>query len=276
MSLLATGRYFESPRWHNERLWVTDGPVRRVLNLTLAGTAETVCEIDDIPGGLGFLPDGDMIVVGMFQRKLLRHARGRVERYADLANVSGGTLDDMVVDGKGRAYVGDLGASLIKGEVKGAIGRIVLVTPDGGSRVVAEGLQFPNGLAISGDGKELVVAESDGDCLSHFKIEADGALRFVRRFGSFGEPDGVCFDREGCVWTALFKEDAFVRLDLEGRVLQRVSTLGGRGVACVLGGAERRTLFCLSAETTHQDLMRGKSSARIDMIEVGVAGAGYP
>ena len=276
MSLLATGRYFESPRWHNERLWVTDGPLRRVLNLTLAGVAETVCEIDDIPGGLAFLPDGDLIIVGMFQRKLLRHRQGRVDLFADLTNVSGGTLDDMVVDGHGRAYVGDLGANLIKGEVKGAIGRIVLVTPDGYSRVVAEGLEFPNGLAISGDGKDLVVAESDGDRLSHFKIEADGSLRFVRRFGSFGEPDGVCFDREGCVWTALFKEDAFVRVDLEGRVLQRVSALGGRGVACVLGGAGRRTLFCLSAETTHQDLMRGKSSGRIDMVEVDVAGAGYP
>ena len=276
MSLLATGRYYESPRWHNERLWVTDGPVRRELNLTFSGDAETVWEIDDIPGGLGFLPDGELIIVGMFQRKLLRHSQGRVGLFADLSSASRGTLDDMVVDGHGRAYVGDLGANLIGGQVKGAIGRIILVNPDSSSRVVADGLEFPNGIAISGDGEDLVVAESDGDCLSHFKIEADGSLRFFRRFGSFGEPDGVCFDREGCVWTALFKEDAFVRVDLEGRVLQRVSAPGRRGVACVLGGEERRTLFCLSAETTHQDLMRGKTSARIDMVEVDVAGAGYP
>ena len=182
----------------------------------------------------------------------------------------------MVVDGEGRAYVGDLGANLSKGEVKGSIGRILLVEPDGGSTVVAEGLSFPNGIAISGDGRELVVAESDGNCLSHFKINGDATLRFVRRFCSFGEPDGICFDRENCVWTALFKEDAFVRVDLEGHVLQRVPAAGGRGVACVLGGHERRTLYCLSAETTHENLMRGKSSARIDAIEVGIAGAGFP
>jgi len=148
--------------------------------------------------------------------------------------------------------------------------------PDGAARVVADGLRFPNGIAVSADNSRLVVAEMDGACLAEYDIAADGGLKLRGRFGTMKSPDGICLDREGAVWVAAFEEDAFTRLDREGRELQRIEIPGRRALACVLGGPERRTLFCLSAATSYEELRQGKSSARIDMIEVEISGTGYP
>jgi sugar lactone lactonase YvrE len=141
---------------------------------------------------------------------------------------------------------------------------------------LADGLRFPNGIAVSADSKRLVVAEMDGEGLAEYDIEADGSLNFRGRFGSVKAPDGICLDRDGAVWVASFNEDAFIRLDCDGRELHRINVPGRRAIACVLGGAERRTLFCLSAATSHEELRQRKSSARIDVVEVEVAGAGNP
>jgi len=150
------------------------------------------------------------------------------------------------------------------------------VTPDGALRVVADGLRFPNGIAISADNSRLVVAEMDGECLAEYEIEANGNLSFRRRFGKMKAPDGICLDSAEAVWVASFDEDAFIRLDQDGRELQRIEIPGRRAIACVLGGAERRTLFCLSAATSNEELRQGRSSARIDAVEVEVPGAGNP
>ena len=147
---------------------------------------------------------------------------------------------------------------------------------DGATRVVAEGLRFPNGIAVSADHSRLVVAEMDGACIADYEIESDGSLKLRGRFGSMKSPDGICLDREGAVWVAAFEEDAFIRLDPSGRELQRIEVPGRRALACALGGAERRTLFCLSAATSYEELRQRKSSSRIDVVDVGVAGAGYP
>ncbi len=160
--------------------------------------------------------------------------------------------------------------------IEAPVGRIILVTPDGAMRVVAEGLRFPNGIAVSADNKRLVVAEMDGACLADYDIEADGGLSFRRRFGTMKSPDGICLDREGAVWVAAFDEDAFIRLHRDGHELQRIEVPGRRAIACALGGEERRTLFCLSAATSYEELRQRKSSARIDAIEVAIPGAGYP
>ena len=156
------------------------------------------------------------------------------------------------------------------------VGRIILVMPDGAARVVAEGLRFPNGIAVSADNSRLVVAEMDGACLADYDIEPNGDLKLRGRFGSMKSPDGICLDQQGAVWVAAFEEDAFIRLDRSGRELQRIEVPGRRAIACVLGGAERRTLFCLSAATSHEELRQRKSSARIDVIDVEISGAGYP
>lgn len=273
---LVEGRYFEGPRWYADRLWVSDTLSRSVWCVDLDGKKARVCKMDDIPCGLGHLPGGELLVLGMFQKRLWRLSDGELVLHADLSAVAAGTIDDMIVDGAGRAYVGDLGFDLLKGPAPGAVGRILLVTPDGHGRAVAEGLDFPNGMAVSGDGTRLVVAESIGDRLCEFRTERDGSLSMPRRFGSFDEPDGVCLDDQGYTWVGLFSEDAFVRVAPSGRVVERIPTPGRRAIACCFGGVKRRSLFCITAVTTHEDLLQGRSTSRIDVIDVEVGGGGAP
>lgn len=275
--ILDGGRYFEGPRWHADRLWFVDCMARTLLSLDLSGRCEQHAKFeDDTPCGLGILPDGQLIVLTMFRKRLMRYADGQLSLYADLSGVATGTIDDMIVDGLGRAYVGDLGFDLPPPPDRGSVGRIILVLPDGTTRVVADGLRFPNGIAISADNRRLVVAEMDGACLAEYDIAADGGLDFRRRIGTMKSPDGICLDREGAVWVAAFNEDAFIRCDRDGAELQRIEVPGRRAIACVTGGPERRTLFCLSAATSYEELRQGKSSARIDAVEVETPGAGYP
>jgi sugar lactone lactonase YvrE len=159
---------------------------------------------------------------------------------------------------------------------RGAVGRILLVRPDGNARVVAEGLRFPNGIAVSPDHKRLVVAEMDGGCLADYDIEADGALRSRGRLGRMNDPDGICLDRDGAVWVASFTEDAFIRINRNGEELQRIAVPGRRALACALGGPDRKTLFCLSAATSYEELKQRKSSSRIDVVAVETEGSGFP
>jgi len=148
--------------------------------------------------------------------------------------------------------------------------------PDGETRVVADGLRFPNGIAVSADNGRLVVAEMDGACLAEYDIEADGSLKFRRRFGNMKSPDGICLDHDEAVWVASFDEDAFIRVNRDGRELHRIEVPGRRAIACVLGGPERRTLFCLTAATSPEELRQRRSSARIDVVDVEIPGAGCP
>ena len=275
--VLDGGRYFEGPRWHAGRLWFVDCMERTLLSLTSSGEREQHAKFeDDTPCGLGVLPDGRLVVLTMFRKRLMTYAGGQLSLYADLSGIATGTIDDMIVDGLGRAYVGDLGFDLPPPPDRGSVGRIILVMPDGETRVVADGLRFPNGIAVSADSSRLVVAEMDGECLAEYDIEVDGGLSFRRRFGNMKAPDGICLDHEAAVWVASFNEDAFIRVSRDGRELQRIDVAGRRAIACVLGGPERRTLFCLSAATSHEELRQRKSSARIDVVDVEIPGAGYP
>src|SRR5204863_4353920 len=131
---------------------------------------------DDTPCGLGALSDGRLLVLTMFRKRLMSYADGQLSLYADLSGIAKGTIDDMIVDGLGRAWVGDLGFDLPPPPDRGAVGRIILVTPDGTKRVVAEGLRFPNGIAVSPDNARLVVAEMDGACLADYDVAPDGGL----------------------------------------------------------------------------------------------------
>src|SRR6266480_5712875 len=275
--VLDGGRYFEAPRWHAGRLWFVDCTERTLLSLTPSGEREQHAKFeDDTPCGLGVLPDGRIVVLTMFRKRLMTYADGQLSLYADLSGIAKGTIDDMIVDGRARAYVGDLGFDLPPPPDRGAVGRIILVMPDGATRVVADGLRFPNGIAVSADNKRLVVAEMDGASLADYDIAADGGLNFRRRFGNMKSPDGICLDHEAAVWVASFDEDAFIRVGRDGHELQRIEVPGRRAIACVLGGPERRTLFCLSAATSYEELRERKSSARIDAVDVEIPGVGYP
>src|ERR1700716_2023192 len=234
-TVLDGGRYFEGPRWHSGRLWFVDCMNRTLLSLEPSGEREQHAKIeDDTPCGLGILPDGKLVVLTMFRKRLMSYADGQLSLYTDLSGIATGTIDDMIVDALGRAYVGDLGFDLPPPPDRGAVGRIIVVMPDGATRVVADGLRFPNGIAVSTDNSRLVVAEMDGAGLAEYDIEADGGLDFRRRFASMKAPDGICLDREGAVWVASFDEDAFIRVDRDGRELQRGEVTGRRAIACVL------------------------------------------
>ncbi|AUC97231.1 hypothetical protein CWS35_25530 [Bradyrhizobium sp. SK17] len=271
------GRYFEGPRWHRGRLWFVDCMARTLLSVSPSGDLqEHAAVIDDTPCGLGVLPDGDIVVLTMFKKRLLRFSGGTLSLYADLSKLAIGTIDDMIVDGQGRAYVGDLGFDLPPPEGRGAVGRIILVMPDGNARVVADGLRFPNGIAVSADHQRLVVAEMDGACLADYDIASDGGLNLRGRLGRVSDPDGICLDRDGAAWVASFTEDAFVRIGRDGAECGRIAIPGRRALACALGGADRRTLFCLSAATSYAELRQGKSVSRIDVVAVDAPGDGYP
>src|SRR5712672_3700759 len=271
------GRYFEGPRWHAGRLWFVDCMERTLLSLAPSGEREQHAKFeDDTPCGLGVLPDGKIVVLTMFRKRLMAFADGRLSLYADLSRIATGTIDDMIVDGLGRAYVGDLGFDLPPPPDRGPVGRIILVMPNGETRVVADGLSFPNGIAVSADNSRLVVAEMDRGCVADYEIHADGGLSFRRRLGSMKAPDGICLDQDHAVWIASYDEDAFIRIDRAGREQQRIEVPGRRAIACVLGGPERRKLLWLSAATTHEELRQRQSSARIDVAEVEIPGAGYP
>jgi sugar lactone lactonase YvrE len=274
--LLEGGRYFEAPRWHDDRLWLVDCMARTLLSVNLSGQSEQHATFDDTPCGTGFLPDGRLIVLTMNRKQLWAYRDGKLSPHADLSSIAAGTIDDMIVDGLGRAWVGDLGFDMPPPPDRGAIGRLVLVMPDGSARVVADGLSFPNGVAVSPDNRRLVVAEMDAGCLADYDIGADGALTLRRRFGSFRAPDGICLDAEGAVWVASFNDDTFIRLDRDGHERERLTLPGRRAIACTLGGPQRRTLFCVSAETSPEELRQRKSSAYVDIVEVDVPGAGYP
>jgi sugar lactone lactonase YvrE len=276
-TVLDGGRYFEGPRWHRGRLWFADCMARTLLSISPSGELQQHAAVtDDTPCGLGVLPDGDIVVLTMFGKRLLRYGDGALSLYADLSRIATGTIDDMIIDGQGRAYVGDLGFNLPPPEGRGAVGRIILVMPDGSARVVADGLRFPNGIAVSSDHRRLVVAEMDGGGLTDYDIAPDGGLSLRGSFGRISDPDGICLDRDGAVWVASFTGDAFIRIGRDGEERQRIAVPGRRALACALGGADRRTLFCLSAATSYEELRKGKSASRIDVVEVDVPGDGYP
>jgi sugar lactone lactonase YvrE len=269
--------FAEGPRWHDGRLWFSDMGAARVVAVDHDGRAEVVLEVPTRPSGLGWLPDGRLLVVSMRDRRVLRlEPDGEVVVHADLADLASFDCNDMVVDGLGRAYVGNAGFDLSARPLEVRAAEVVLVTPDGEARVVDDEVVFPNGSVVTPDGSTLVVAETFGQCLTAFTIAEDGSLTDRRTFASLRgtSPDGICLDAEGAVWVADANGSACLRVREGGEVVDRVDT--GRGCfACVLGGADRRTLFLMTAEGFEGAAIRRRTAA-IEVVEVEVPGAGYP
>jgi sugar lactone lactonase YvrE len=268
----------EGPRWHDGRLYFSDMEAREVVAVDLDGRRETIAEVPAQPSGLGWLPDGRMVIVSMHDRKLLRRERdGRLVEVADLGGIATFHCNDMVVDEKGRAYVGNFGFDLYGGGAP-AMAKLALVDPDGGVRVVADELLFPNGMVLTPDGRTLIVAESGGLRLTAFDVaEADGSLSNRRVFAQLGAPpDGICLDAEGCVWVAHpMTPGECVRVAEGGEVRARIAG-GDHGVfACMLGGDDGRTLF-LAESKEHLDHAAVRGNGRIRVARVAAPHAGRP
>ena len=269
--------FLEGPRWYDGKLWFSDMFAGQVRTVDLSGNTDVVAEVAERPSGLGFLPDGRLLIVSMQNGQLLRLDRTGLTTVADLSGLAVGSPNDMVVDTHGRAYIGHFGYNLFGGE-EPRPASLLLVTPDGQVREVADGLEFPNGTVISPDGKTLIVAETFGRRLTAFSIAADGGLSERRVFAQFDEetPDGICLDARGGVWVSSFESGEFVRVEDGGTITDRIPVPGKRAVACALGGPQRQTLFLMTAETTLEDLAQGKSIGRVETVLVDTPGAGLP
>ena len=269
--------FLEGPRWRFDKLWVSDVNGRKLYTLTEQGERVVCAEVPGRPSGIGFLPDGTPLVVSMRDRTLQRVENGCLARHASVAHLVEGEINDMVVDGRGNAYVGSMGYDLFAG-AKFQPGNLVLVTPLGEARVVAEELHFPNGPVVTPDNRTLIVAESWGKRLTAFDIEPDGALSGRRVFADLGDytPDGIALDTEGAIWVAAFANNAFVRVREGGEIMQVIPSGTRRAVACALGGADLRTLYCLTFAGEMKDIGKGLRAARIETTRVAIPGAASP
>jgi len=239
----------ESPRWHEGRLWLADWGVGEVIAVDADGNDERIMGgIGGLPISIDWLPDGRLLVVAGSRLELLRREPdGSLLTHADLGALSHHAWNEIVVDGRGNAYVNNIGFDFPGGEP--GPGTIALVTPDGRAREAAGGLAFPNGMVVTPDGATLIVAESYGHSLTAFDIGADGSLSKRRLWADLGDsyPDGICLDAEGAIWYADVPNRRCTRVREGGEVLDVVEL--DRGCfACILGGADGRTLFLLAAE----------------------------
>jgi sugar lactone lactonase YvrE len=267
----------EGPRWHDDRLWFSDQHDKRVVAMDADGKSETIVEVPQQPSGLGWLPDGRMLVVSMLDKKVLRLEGGALTLHADLKALALGACNDMVVDATGRAYVGNFGFDMYGG-AKPANTCIIAVEPDGSTRVAADGLAFPNGTVITPDGKTLIIGESMGARLAAFDVLPDGKLSNRREWAKVenATPDGICLDAEGAVWIASPFTGDVLRIAEGGQVLDTVKSTHPGAFACMLGGPDRRTLYICSAPSHIPEECIAAHQGRIEAVTVDAPGAGLP
>lgn len=292
--LVDGGTFFEGPRWRDGRWWVSDFYRHVVQTVTPAGEVEEVLEVPGQPSGLGWLPDGSLLVVSMRDLKLLRRAPdGTVSTHADLSGVLRHLANDMVVTAEGHAYVGSFGFDLMAGDAP-TTSPLAHVAPDGTVGVAAEDIAFPNGMVVTPDGSTLIVGETIGCGYTAFSIQADGTLTDRRTWaqlaprptlGTFEEtlpqvtvaPDGCALDAEGAIWFADALNARLVRVAEGGEILDEEPAPGGTGVfACMLGGEDGRTLLACCAPDFDETARSAAREASLWTLQVDVPGAGLP
>jgi sugar lactone lactonase YvrE len=263
----------ESPRWHDDRLVFSDWAAGEVLSVDLNGARDLVTRIDAMPFCLDRLPDGRLLIVAG-QQLLARESDGTLATYAELGAVSTKPWNDIVTDGRGNTYVNNIGFDFPAGEF--APGLIALITPDGRVRQVADGLAFPNGMAVTPDNSTLIIAESYGGVLTAYHIAPDGDLTNHRVWADLhgAAPDGICIDAEGAVWFAEVPGRRCVRVREGGEVLRTISSELGC-FACMLGGPQGTTLF-VTAAAWPEAMTPGSRTGQILSVEVSVPHAGWP
>ena len=274
--------FTEGPRWHDGRLYFSDFFTHRVLAVDTKGNLETIVETPQQPSGLGWSPDGSMLIVSMNDQKLLSFSNGELSEVADLSQLATHFCNDMVVDKKGNAYVGNFGFDLHGGEsIKPT--NIILVRPGEEPCVVAENIFFPNGTVITPDDKTLIVGETFASCLTAFDINEDGTLANRRVWADLRSieegytpvPDGICLDAEGAIWVASPSTNDVIRVQEGGALLDKVEVDRG-AFACMLGGENGNTLFISTANDSTEETCLKERSARIEVIDVDVPRAGLP
>ena len=270
----------EGPRWHDGHFYYSDIGAGTVHRVTELGDLETVIAVPGSPSGLGWRPDGSMLIVSMHYHRLMRFDGASLEEVADLSEWCGGDANDMVVDAEGRAYVGNIGFDVSVQPIDPKPTQLVRVDPDGSVRAVADDLVAPNGMVITPDGETLIVAESGRARLTAFSILAGGDLGSRRIYSTVPEgaaPDGICLDAEGCVWVASPTTNEFLRMREGGEVAERIPAGADRpGIACMLGGKDRKTLYLITAPTASIQGSIPLRAGRIETVRVDVAGAGRP
>jgi sugar lactone lactonase YvrE len=272
----------ESPRWHDGRLWFANWGAEEIVAVDPEGRAEVVAKgPPDLGWSIDWLPDGRLLVTG--ERLMRQEPDGSMVEHADLRGLGVGRFNEIVVDGRGNVYVnGGTDFHPAEGEAPGII---ALVTPDGSVRRVADGIAFPNGMAVSADNATLVISESFAARLTAFDIDADGGLSNRRTWADDVGPDGICMDAGGAVWTGVgaFGENLVGRVLDGGEVRERVDT-GAPCFACMLGGEDRRTLFMLTADWRMDEgfedniarLTTGPRTGRVLTAPAPEPGAGWP
>lgn len=283
--------FTECPRWHEGRLYFSDQHSYRVFSVSMDGSAEVLAQVPQRPSGLGFLPDGSLLIVSMLDRRIMRlNDDGSLALYADLADLARGDTNDMVVDREGRAWVGNFGFDL-HGGAPARTSCLICVDADGSAHIAAEGLGFPNGTVLTPDGRTLIVAETLANRLSAFEM-ISGKLGDRRTWAAFGPtpvttnvdeivaqtdvvPDGICLDAEGAVWIADITHSRLIRVAEGGRILQSLAT-PMPPFACMLGGDDGHTLFACVAPTFHEKEVKALMDSSVLMTTVDVPHAGLP
>ncbi|MGZ8615057.1 MAG: SMP-30/gluconolactonase/LRE family protein [Actinomycetota bacterium] len=266
----------ESPRWHDGRLWFSDWGAQEVVAVDLEGTRDVVTHVESFPFSIGWLPDGRPLVVSSSDLRLLRlEPDASLATHTDLSVVSDFPWNEIVVDGRGNIYLNNIGFDMMGGG-QPRPGIVALVTPDGSVRQVADGVLFPNGMVVTPDNSTLIVAESYGQRLTAFDIEADGGLSGRRVWADLdgAAPDGICLDAEGAVWFADVPNQRCVRVREGGEVTHMIEL--DRGCfACMLGGPDGTTLFMMTAEWPAA-LEAGSRTGQVLTVEAPAPHAGWP
>lgn len=292
-TVLTGGGFFEGPRWRDGTWWVSDFYRHQVSRVTADGEETVVVEVEHQPSGLGWLPDGSLVIVSMKDQRVLRYADGSLTTYADLAPYCGGHLNDLVVDRAGHVFVGDFGFDLMAGG-DAATASLKRIDPHGGVTVVAEDLHFPNGAVITADESTLIVGETLGNRYTAFDLAADGELSNRRVWAELGPlpdgvtteqvlgqlvvaPDGCSLDADGHIWAADAVGGRVVRIAPGGQIVDAVNAPDGMGVfACALGGDDGRTLLLCCAPDFYEHSRAPVREAELLATEVGVPHAGRP
>lgn len=269
-------RFPEGPRWHGHLLFVSDMHAGRIITVSERGEVAAFAEVPGQPSGIGWDPDGHLMVVSMTDRRVLKFHTDGPQVFADLSDLATFHCNDMVVDAAGGAYVGNFGFDLDGGATPVPT-VLIRVAPDGTTSVAADDVRFPNGSVITPDGRTLIVGESFGGRLTAWDIAPDGTLSGRRVWARLdgAVPDGICLDAEGAVWSACPISGRVLRV-LEGGEVTDVVSIDRRGAyACMLGGADRRTLFICTADAS-DPAETGSMRGAIETVRVEVPGAGRP
>lgn len=287
------GKFFEGPRWRDGTWWVSDFYRHTVSRISPEGAETVVVEVEAQPSGLGWLPDGSMVISSMKDHKVLRLADGKVTTLADLTGMASGHLNDLVTDSNGHTFVGNFGFDLMNGGAP-APGELIRVDPDGTATVAASDLSFPNGAVITPDGAALIVGETTGNRYSAFDLAADGTLSNRRVWAEFGPapvadsfaeglaqikvaPDGCSLDAEGHMWVADALNNRCIRVAPGGAIVDTITVPGGLGIyACQLGGHDGQTLLLCSAPDFFEHNRAGVNEAMLFTTTVDVPHAGLP